>query len=246
MSQELEEIDDELRLTRKALTQLRVLCGYPHWAGVEMTNAHENAPRHNERCGGKTILFSTKQRTHDDIATGLHLAIYLNNNSITHAVEHECLLSLCQADLPGSTGVLERIQRARPCAAIVAGDKNDVGFCLRDTSSNCANAFLTHELDVDSSRRVGPLEVENKLLEVFDRIDIVMRRRRDEPHTGRAVARPCNPWIYLACRQLATLTRLGSLSHLDLDVVCMSQVHACYAKTARGNLFDGAASRGIE
>src|SRR5262249_36921476 len=43
--------------------------------------------------------------------------------------------------------------------------------------------------------------------------------------------------------QLAALTGLGALRHLDLDLVGVDQVLAGHAEASRGDLFDGAAPR---
>ncbi len=48
---------------------------------------------------------------------------------------------------------------------------------------------------------------------------------------------------YLAARQLATLTRLGALCHLDLDLVGRDQVLGRHTEAAGGHLLDPAAQR---
>ena len=55
-----------------------------------------------------------------------------------------------------------------------------------------------------------------------------------------------NPGIYLVGSQLTTLARLGTLCHLDLQIVGVGEIHAGYAKASRGNLLDCTASLRIE
>ena len=70
-------------------------------------------PRHHERRGREAVLLGAEQRGDDDVAAGLHLAVDLHDDAVAHAVEHEGLLGLGEADLPRRSGVLERVERAR-------------------------------------------------------------------------------------------------------------------------------------
>ena len=109
----------------------------------------------------------------------------------------------------GAAGVLQRRQRAGAGAAVVAGDQHDVGLGLADPGGNRADADLGDELDVDPRRRVGVLQIVDQLLEVLDRVDVVVRWRADQPDArawsagswrstgtpcGRAAGRPRPAW----------------------------------------------------
>jgi hypothetical protein len=43
---------------------------------------------------------------------------------------------------------------------------------------------LGHQLDVDTRLRVGVLQVVDQLRQILDRVDIMMRRRRNQSHPG--------------------------------------------------------------
>ena len=88
-----------------------------------------------------------------DVATGLQLAVDLHDDAVAHAVEHERLLGLGEAELPRRAGVLERVERARARAAVVARDEDDVGERLRDAGRDRADARLAHELHVHARLR---------------------------------------------------------------------------------------------
>ncbi len=66
----------------------------------------------------------------------------------------------------------------------------------------------------------------------------MVRWRGDEPNPGCGVSQIRNPWINLVRWQLPTLSRLRSLGHLDLDVICVGQVHARHAEASRRYLLD--------
>src|SRR5690606_29135000 len=118
--------------------------------------------------------------------------------------------------------------------------------CLRDTCGDRADAGLTDELRVDAGGRVRALQVEDELLEIFDRVDVVVRRRRDQPDAGSRMAGARHPWVDLGRRQLAALPRLRTLGELDLDVVRLGQVETRDAEAAGGYLLDRAAALGVE
>ena len=83
----------------------------------------------------------------------------------------------------------------------------------------------------------------DQLGQVFDRIDVVVRRRADQAHAGRGVADAGDVLVHLAARQLAAFAGLGPLRHLDLQFVGVGQVPDGHAEAAGGDLLDGGAPR---
>ena len=177
----------------------------------------------------------------DHVAAGLELAVDLDHDAVPQPVGQQGLLGLGQAELPGDAGVLERGQRGGAGAAVVAGDQHDVGVGLGHAGRHRAHAHLGHQLHVHPGPRVGRLQVVDQLGDVLDGVDVVVRRRRDQPHARRRVPGPGDPRVDLVPRQLAALAGLGPLGDLDLQVVGVDQVLAGHAEAARGHLLDGAA-----
>ena len=243
LGDELEEVDDELRLAAEACPQLGVLGGHTDRARVEVADPHHDAARHDERRGGEAVLLGAEQRGDDDVAAGLHLAVGLHDDAVAQTVEQQRLLRLGEAEFPRTAGVLERRERAGAGAAVVAGDQHDVGLGLRHAGRDRADARLGDELDVDARRRVGVLQVVDQLLEVLDRIDVVVRRRADQADARRRVPGGGDPRVHLVAGELSALARLGALGHLDLQVVGVGQVLRRHAEAARRDLLDRRAAR---
>ena len=101
-------VDHVLRLTGETLAQDMVLRCHTHRAGVQMADAHHDAAHHHQRGGCKAVLFGAEQRGDDHVPTGLELAIRLNRDAAAKVVQHEGLVGLGQAELPGEAGVLQR------------------------------------------------------------------------------------------------------------------------------------------
>ena len=55
-----------------------------------------------------------------------------------------------------------------------------VGVRFRDACRDGADSDFGDELDADSGMRVDVLEVVDELLEILDRVDVVVRWRRDQ------------------------------------------------------------------
>ncbi len=100
-----------LGLAFELSAQLRVLRGDADGAGVEVTLAHHDAAHRNERRRAQTDLFGAEQTTDDNVTSGLHLAVRLQDDTASKVVHHQCLVSLGNAELPRKTGVLDRRQR---------------------------------------------------------------------------------------------------------------------------------------
>ena len=189
LGDELEEVHDELGLAAEALAQLGVLRRDADRARVEMADAHHHAARHDQRRGGEAELLGAEQRRDHDVATGLQLTVDLHDDAIAQAVHEQRLLRLGEPELPRRAGVLERGERARAGAAVVARDQHDVGVRLRHAGGDRADADLGDELHVDARPRVRVLQVVDELLEVLDRVDVVVRRRADQADARRRVPR---------------------------------------------------------
>ena len=147
-------------------------------------------PLTDQRRGGEAELLGAEQRGDDDVPAGLELAVDLHDDPVAQAVEHQRLLGLGEAELPRRAGVLERGQRRGAGAAVVAGDEHHVGVRLGHARRHGAHADLGDQLDVDPRLRVGVLEVVDQLGEVLDGVDVVVRRRRDQPDAGGRVPGP--------------------------------------------------------
>ena len=93
-----------------------------------------------------------------------------------------------EAEFPRQAGVLDGTERRSAGAAGVAGDEHHIGVRLGDAGRDRAHANFRDELDGDARLRVHVLQVVDELGQVFNRVDVVMRRRRDESDAGDRMA----------------------------------------------------------
>ena len=118
------------------------------------------------------------------------------------------------------------------------GDHHVVGVRLGDARGDRAHPDLGHELHRHPRARVRAAQVVDQLLEVLDRVDVVVRRRRDQADARRRVAQARDVAVDLVAGQLAALARLGALRDLDLELVGVDQVVHGHAEAAGGHLLD--------
>ena len=79
----------------------------------------------------------------------------------------------------------------------------------------------------------------NELGKVFDGVDIVVRRWRDQTNSGSRVTRLGDPRINFGARQLTTLTGLRALRHLDLYFLGVDQILAGHTEATGRHLLNG-------
>src|SRR6185437_6655789 len=116
--------------------------------------------------------------------------------------------------LPRQTGVLDRTQRRRAGSAVVAADVDDLGLPLGNAARDVADPRLCDELDGDFRLRRDAVKIVDQLREVFDRVDIVMRRRRDQALTRDRAAQRRDFDADLVTRNLTAFAGLAALRHL--------------------------------
>ena len=118
-----------------------------------------------------------------------------------------------------------------------------VGAGLGDAGGHRTHADFRHQLDRDICRLVDVLQIKDELSQVLDRIDVMVRRRRNQTDAGRRMACLGNRRIDLVAGKLTAFAGLGTLRHLDLDHVRIDQIFCGHAKAAGSHLLDGGALR---
>ena len=136
-----------LWLAGEALAQHRILRRNPDRAAVEMTFAHHDAARRDQRRGGEPELVGAKDRGNGDVAARPQSPVRLHPDTAPQAVEDQGLLGLGQPNLPRQASVGQRRQRCGSGAPVKTGDGDMVGHRLGDTGGNGADADLANQFD---------------------------------------------------------------------------------------------------
>ena len=235
--------EEEVRLHHlgrpaELLPQLRPLGRDPDGAAVEVARAHhETALREQER-RPERVLVGTEQRGDDDVAPGLEAAVGAEPHAATQVVRDERLLRLGEPELPRDARALDRDERAGSGATVRAGDVDDVCVRLRHARRDEPDAALRDELHGDRRVRVHLAQVEDELGEILDRVDVVVRRRRDEGDAGPRLAQAGDLLRHLVRGDLAALAGLRALRDLDLELLGRDRVLGAHAEPARRDLLD--------
>ena len=113
-----------------------------------------------------------------------------------------------------------------------------IGIRFGNTRRNGADPNLGYQFDADTGLWIDVLEIEDELLEILDRVDVMVGGRRDQANAWRRVAHFGDPCIHLVAGKLAAFTRFGALGHLYLDVICVYQVLRRHPEPPRRHLFN--------
>ena len=243
LGDEEEEVDHVLRRALELGAQRRILRGDAHRAGIQMALAHHDAAHGDQRRGGEAELLGAQQRGDGDVAAGLQLAVGLHADAAAQIVHHQHLLGFGEAQFPGNAGMLDRAERRGAGAAAVAADEHHVGMRLGDARGDRADAHFGDQLHGDARLRIDVFQIVDQLRQILDRVDIVVRRRRNQAHAGNRVPHARDRLVHFVAGQLAAFAGLGALRHLDLQLVGVDQVIGGHAKARRGHLLDGAAAQ---
>ncbi|MNP14835.1 hypothetical protein D3C76_1071720 [compost metagenome] len=228
------------------LAQLVVLGGYAGGAVVQVADTQVLAAQGNHRCGAEAEALGAEDGGLDHVQAGFQATVGLYPHLAAQVVAAQGLVGFGKAEFPRRAGVLDGGQRRSAGTAVVAGDGDQVGIGLGHACSDGANACLGHQLDRNQRLRVDLLEVVDQLGQVFDRVDVVVRRWRDQRHARYRIAQLGDQAVDLAAWQLAALAGLGALGHLDLQHFGVDQVFRGDAEAAGGHLLDlGAAHRAV-
>ena len=135
-----------------------------------------------------------------------------------------------------------RSQRRCSGAAVVPGDQDHVGVSFRHTCGHRADARFRDQLDRDPGLGIDVFQIVDQLRQILDRVDVVMRRRRNQTHAGNREAHLGDDLVHFVAGKLAAFAGLRALRDLDLQIVGVDQIISGNAETPRGHLFDGTAA----
>ena len=120
---------------------------------------------------------------------------------------------------------------ARP--AVVAADQHHVGMGFGHARRHRAHAHFGDQFDADARALVGVFQIVDQFRQIFDGINVVVRRRGNQADARRGEAHFGNPGKDFSAGQLAAFARLGALGHLDLQFLGLDQILAGDAKPGR-------------
>ena len=215
-----------------------VLGGDAGRAIVEVTDAQVLAAERDHRRRAEAEALGPDDGRLDHVEAGLQAAVGLQPHAMPKFVGTQCLVRFGEPELPRRAGVLDRGQGARPGAAVVARDRDQIGVGLGDAGRHGSDARLGHQLHRDQRLRVDLLQVEDQLREVLDGIDVMVRRRGDEADAGPREAQPRDHLVHLVAGKLPALAGLRPLRDLDLQHFGVDQVFRRDAESAGRHLLD--------
>ena len=233
-----DQVHHLVRRPGKLRPQSLVLRGDADRAGVRLALPHHDAAHRDQRGGADAIFLGPHHRRHHDVAPGPKAAIGPQRHPFAQVVHRQNLMRLGQAHFPRHAGIFDRCPRAGPGPAVMPRNQDHIGLGLDHTRRNGADAGRGHQFHRHLGARVDLLEIIDQLRQVFDRIDVMMRRRADQADPRRRMAQPRNQSRHLHPRQLAAFTGLGPLGDLDLQFLTGVQVFRRDAKAPRCHLLD--------
>ena len=139
--------------------------------------------------------------------------------------------------------MFDRRQRRRTRTAVVTSDHDVVGFGFGHTRSDGADAIFRHQFDGNGRHRIDVFQVVNQLRQILNRVNIVVRRRRNQADTWRGVTQSTDVFGDFTARQLAAFARFRTLRHFDLNLIGAGEVFGGHTETTRRDLFNFRAQR---
>ena len=143
----------------------------------------------------ESILLSSQQSSDSQVTTIQHFSVCFQNNTVTQIVQHQRLMCLCKPQLPRLPAWRSAL-RGCTCTAVITADKDNIGTTFGYARRNRSNANFGYQLNVDFSRGLAFLVID-QLSQILNRVDIMMRWRRDQTYTRCRSANLNNPRVYL-------------------------------------------------
>ena len=142
-----------------------------------MALAHHDAAHGDKAERADAKFFCTQDRGNHNVASGFQPAIGPQLDTMPQAVERQHLIGFGQPHFPWCPCIFDAGLRACAGSANIARNKDDVGMRFCHTSCDGADARCAHQLDAHPRARIDLLQVVDQLGKVFDRVNVMVRRR---------------------------------------------------------------------
>src|SRR5260370_14694256 len=153
-------------------------------------------------------------------------------------------MRFAQPIFPRKARVLEGGQGRRTGTTVVTADGDDIRARFGYASSNDADARTGNEFYADARARIHGAQVMDQLRQVFDAVNVVMRRRRNQRRARGGVPDSRDVFADFLRGQLAAFTGFRALRHFDFELFRVDEVIGGGSKTPRGD-FLGLVCRGV-
>src|SRR5258708_2226928 len=147
-------------------------------------------------------------------------------------------MCFAQSDFPGKTGVLDGGQWRRAGTTVVPADGDDVRARFGNAGGDDSDSGAGSQFYADAGTRIHGAQVVDQLREILDAVNVVMRRRRNQRRAWRGVPDARDVFADFLGGQLAALTGLRALGHLDFEFFGVDEIVRRDSKTSRGDLLD--------
>src|SRR5689334_7293023 len=107
-----------------------------------------------------------------------------------------------EAEFPGNSGMFDARLWRSSRAPVETADEHHIGVGFGHTGSNRPDAHLGYQLNADTRMMIDILKIVNQFGQVLDRINVMMRRWRNQTDTWGRVTHFGNPGIDFPARQL--------------------------------------------
>ena len=212
-------------------------------AVVQVALADVDATESNQGGGAEIKFLCTEQGGDDDILPCAYPPIGSKGDAVAKTVKEKNLLGFGNSQLPRTASIFNGRERRGSRAPVVASDQNDIGVGFGHAGGDGADTSLSDQLDAYFGARIDLFEVVNKLGEIFDAINIVMGRRRDESDARCRAAEGGDERGDFMTRKLSALAWFSALGNLDFQLGGAGKIFGSDPEAGGSDLLDSAIFR---
>ena len=223
-----------------------VLGGDACRAGIQVALAGHDAADGEKRGGAEAVLIGAEKSGDDDVAAEFEAAVGAQAHAAAKAGEQKRFVRFAQANFPGQAGIFDRSERRRAGAALEARDGDDVRAGFRDSGGDDSDTRAGDEFHADARGGIDGAQIVNELGQIFDAVNVVVRRRRNQGHAGDGVAYASDEGCDFQGGELAAFAGFRTLRHFDFEFVGANEIFRGDAEARGGNLFHAVTRFGLE
>ena len=211
----------------------------PRGAGVLFADARHDAAFGNQQHLAESEFFGAHQGCFDEVFSGGQASVDAEDGVFAEPLFEQGFVRLDQAEFPWKAGVAHGAEARRSGSAVPTRDLNDVGARFHDPRRDRSDVDAGHQFHDDRDGRFELFELEDELPEVFDAVDVVKRRRRDQVDAGLCEPGARDVRVDLGGHELAAFAGLCALGDLDFDLLPRDEVLGRHAKAGGRDLLRG-------
>lgn len=206
--------------------------------GVKMEIENNDEERRNKRRGREKEIVRKEKREDEKVEKGEKEEIEMKRKEGEKKVKKKSMVGLGKEDLKRGKGVIKRGERWRESEEIIERKGDMVGERIGEKGWKSEKEKLRKKIERNIGWRIEVFKVVDEMRKILNRVDVMVRRRRNEEKKRSGVEGIGDGRIEIVKRKMEELEGIWEMRKIDMDKIGIEEILSSKKEKERGKMID--------